>query len=238
MTIVEQLTVATWNLAGGRDGGGYPFDVVTACAGLDADVLALQETLTPDRSDLAVEVAGALGYAHVVTAGDPERRAHVALLSRLPLRRRSPIALAPTPGWCGPRWAARAVVDPDGWGVDATVVHLCHRPDAAGRQLRNLGRFLGTDGSPALLVGDFNLWGRAVRRLLPTWNAADTGPTWPARRPRHAIDRVLQHGLEVVAASVVDPGGSDHRAVRATLMRTMPSVPTTRPVSRPTAEGS
>jgi endonuclease/exonuclease/phosphatase family metal-dependent hydrolase len=43
------FTVATFNLHAGIDGWGRPFDPVAACRDLDADVLVLQETWTPDE---------------------------------------------------------------------------------------------------------------------------------------------------------------------------------------------
>lgn len=60
--------MASFNLHGGVDGWGRPFDVVEACRRLDADVLVLQETWTPARGGgLAEEVGATLGY-RVTTA--------------------------------------------------------------------------------------------------------------------------------------------------------------------------
>jgi endonuclease/exonuclease/phosphatase family metal-dependent hydrolase len=57
------VVVASFNVHGGVDGWGRPFDVVAACRKLDADVLVLQETWTPDEGEpLARQVGGALGY--------------------------------------------------------------------------------------------------------------------------------------------------------------------------------
>ena len=58
------FSVATFNLHAGVDGWGRPFDVVAACRAIDADVLVLQETWTPDDGPgLAATVGEALGYA-------------------------------------------------------------------------------------------------------------------------------------------------------------------------------
>jgi len=55
--------VASFNVHGGVDGYGRPFDVVAACRKLDADVLVLQETWTPSVGEaLAPTVADELGY--------------------------------------------------------------------------------------------------------------------------------------------------------------------------------
>jgi endonuclease/exonuclease/phosphatase family metal-dependent hydrolase len=60
---MHRLVVASFNVHGGVDGHGRPFDVVAACRAVDADVLVLQETWTPDAGQsLARRVADALGY--------------------------------------------------------------------------------------------------------------------------------------------------------------------------------
>ncbi|HXQ60145.1 MAG TPA: endonuclease/exonuclease/phosphatase family protein [Acidimicrobiales bacterium] len=57
------VVVASFNVHGGVDGRGRPFDVVAACVAVDADVLVLQETWTPDAGEsLARRVGDALGY--------------------------------------------------------------------------------------------------------------------------------------------------------------------------------
>jgi endonuclease/exonuclease/phosphatase family metal-dependent hydrolase len=57
------VVVASFNVHGGVDGLGRPFDVVAACRELDADVLVLQETWSPDSGEaLARRVGDALGY--------------------------------------------------------------------------------------------------------------------------------------------------------------------------------
>ncbi len=60
---MPQLVVVTFNVHAGTDGWGTPFDVVNCCARLDADVLLLQETFTPEGGEgLASLVATSLGY--------------------------------------------------------------------------------------------------------------------------------------------------------------------------------
>ncbi len=60
---MDGLVVASFNVHGGVDGFGRPFDVVAACRELDADVLVLQETWSPAGGDpLAGRVGDALGY--------------------------------------------------------------------------------------------------------------------------------------------------------------------------------
>lgn len=58
------FSVATFNVHAGVDGWGRPFDVVAACRRIDADVLVLEETWTPDGGrGISQAVAEELGYA-------------------------------------------------------------------------------------------------------------------------------------------------------------------------------
>jgi endonuclease/exonuclease/phosphatase family metal-dependent hydrolase len=57
------VVVASYNVHGGVDGWGRPYDVVEACRFLDADVLVLQESWSAEGEvSLARQVAGELGY--------------------------------------------------------------------------------------------------------------------------------------------------------------------------------
>ena len=64
------LRVGSFNVHMGVDGWGRPYDLLTECAALDADVLVLQEAWTPDGDapGTAALVAGGLGYAVVAEA--------------------------------------------------------------------------------------------------------------------------------------------------------------------------
>jgi len=60
---MPRLVVASFNVHGGVDGWGRPFDVVDACRRVEADVLMLQECWRPDSGDsIAQRVADQLGY--------------------------------------------------------------------------------------------------------------------------------------------------------------------------------
>jgi endonuclease/exonuclease/phosphatase family metal-dependent hydrolase len=57
------LVVATFNVHSGVDGWGRRFDVTEACARLEADVIVLQESWTPDGGQsMAEEISEKLGY--------------------------------------------------------------------------------------------------------------------------------------------------------------------------------
>jgi endonuclease/exonuclease/phosphatase family metal-dependent hydrolase len=66
---MPSLVVASFNVHGGVDGWGRPFDVVEACREIGADVLMLQESWAPDGGvSVADYVARRLGYASVELA--------------------------------------------------------------------------------------------------------------------------------------------------------------------------
>jgi endonuclease/exonuclease/phosphatase family metal-dependent hydrolase len=59
-----EIVVATFNLHAGIDGWGRTFDVVAACAELDADVVVLEENWADERGEsLARRIATVLGYS-------------------------------------------------------------------------------------------------------------------------------------------------------------------------------
>ena len=63
---MTRVVVASYNVHGGVDGWGRPFDVVAACRRVDADVLTLQESWCPDDGvSMAQTVARQLGYEAV-----------------------------------------------------------------------------------------------------------------------------------------------------------------------------
>jgi endonuclease/exonuclease/phosphatase family metal-dependent hydrolase len=66
---MPRVVVASFNVHGGVDGWGRPFDVVDACRRIGADVLMLQECWFPDDGvSMADRVATALGYTSVELA--------------------------------------------------------------------------------------------------------------------------------------------------------------------------
>jgi len=63
---MPEAVIASYNVHGGVDGWGRPFDVLAVCRSLDADVLVLQESWAPeDGVALHDAVAGAMGYSAV-----------------------------------------------------------------------------------------------------------------------------------------------------------------------------
>jgi hypothetical protein len=59
----SDLVVASFNVHSGVDGWGRRFDLIDVCAKLDADVIVLQESWTPDGGrPMAEEISEKLGY--------------------------------------------------------------------------------------------------------------------------------------------------------------------------------
>jgi endonuclease/exonuclease/phosphatase family metal-dependent hydrolase len=56
---MSRVVVASYNVHGGVDGWGRPFDVVDACRRIGADVLVLQESWCPDGAPSTAERVGA-----------------------------------------------------------------------------------------------------------------------------------------------------------------------------------
>jgi endonuclease/exonuclease/phosphatase (EEP) superfamily protein YafD len=104
--------------------------------------------------------------------------------------------------------------------VDVIGLHTSSKLWYAGpiQHLRALSAQLDRRDVPALLAGDFNFWGPPVVRLLPGWQRAVLGRTWPAQRPHSQIDHILVNDrLRILAGEVLPACGSDHRPVRAGL---------------------
>jgi endonuclease/exonuclease/phosphatase (EEP) superfamily protein YafD len=120
----------------------------------------------------------------------------------------------------GDRQALACTVRVGDVNVDLIGFHASSKLWYAGPilHLRGLSRHLPRSECPAVIAGDFNLWGPAVRRLLPGWRQAVVGRTFPAHRPHSQIDHVLvNEHIEVISGEVLPACGSDHRPVRATL---------------------
>ncbi len=241
---MPELTIASYNIRWGyrpkRD-GGRPFDVVAACRKLDADVLVLQESWAPDgeRSDhqrvaegLDMEVAAELSLARSVvepvprvqcrTSVDPQRGDggwYLAILSRLPVLAGGIHRLPHLPADHADRAVLSAQLAVDGSVFHAHGTHLPHLEYGAHLSTRGLRRGLPPTDVPAAFIGDMNMWGWTIDRMVPTgWRRVVRGKTWPAHRPHHQIDHLLVTPPVTALSSQVGPHfGSDHLPIRARL---------------------
>lgn len=160
----SRLTLATFNIW--HNMGDWstrrPLLIETLRA-QNADVIALQEVLEDANTGLenqAEMLARELGgYDVAFVSTDPEgapRRYGIALLTRLPILAQASVRLEPLDDF---RTALRLRVSVDGRPVDVVVTHLAWQPEAGavrGRQISHLLSWLPQDGTPLVVMGDFN----------------------------------------------------------------------------------
>jgi endonuclease/exonuclease/phosphatase family metal-dependent hydrolase len=224
--------VSSLNLHGGVGIAGQPFDVEAVIRGLDADVVALQETWSPESGPDPVAAAARLLGAE---------------LFRLPLRTAASLRALGIPADSGPGHSGLAVlcrhhvtgyelVDlgrmrgdpvlrraqiltielPGRSLVRIVATHLTHRL-MSPLQLARLIRHLDGVPVPTVIAGDLNMPGLLASRA-PGYTMAVRGRTWPAELPVTQLDHILAgRGIEPVAGGVLPPAGSDHLPVRARL---------------------
>jgi endonuclease/exonuclease/phosphatase family metal-dependent hydrolase len=223
------LRVATFNVKHGDNGGGRVDlrRLGAACAGLSADVLAVQEVdrfarRTGFRDEMRV-IARATGLEAVFgeAARRRWRRYGNVLLARGPISDVEVLKLS-RPGDGEQRVAIVARVDVDGVALTVGATHLSFRAGEGLPQLELVLEALGRREGPRVLLGDLNLGPEVVEPAVTEagYQLAPTGPTFPARGPRSRIDFVAVSGLEVVAASTPQPGVSDHLPVVADIALT------------------
>ena len=197
---------------------------------LDADVLVLPESFRPDSGDGMLEGLAAAGYQfepwHSSTTGRGWRPGPgtwcLAIASRFPVIARRELSMGSvlTDPAAGARMALQVDLDVGGRRVQLVGLHTSSKLYFAGpvTHLRTLRPSLPSEPEPAIVAGDFNLWGPGVVSLLPGWRRAVLGRTWPAHRPHSQIDHVLVNsGVEVIGGEVLPRFGSDHRALKARL---------------------
>jgi endonuclease/exonuclease/phosphatase family metal-dependent hydrolase len=228
----SDITVSSLNMHGGVGSAGQPFDVEAAIRDLDADVVALQETWSPESgADPLAAVAASLG----------------AGLYRLQLRSAASLRALGIPADSGPGQSGLAVLCrhhvtsceladlgqmrgdpvrrraqiltvelPDQSVVRIVATHLTHRL-MSPLQLARLIRYLDGGSVPTVIAGDLNMPGLLASRARG-YTMAVRGRTWPAELPVTQLDHILAGpGIEPVAGSVLPPAGSDHLPVRARL---------------------
>lgn len=191
------LVFATYNIhrAIGSDGRFAPDRIAAVLREIDPDVIALQEVQTgPAGRHLVHELAAVLRAEPVngmtMACGDGEYGN--AVLSRLPVRAVERVELSL--GRHEPRGALDVLVDADTVPVRVLSTHLGLRPYERRYQVRALLDHLDRQAAvPTVLMGDLNewyLWGRPLRWLHARFHRSPALPTFPARRPVFALDRI------------------------------------------------
>jgi endonuclease/exonuclease/phosphatase family metal-dependent hydrolase len=245
------LRVMSYNILHGAGEDGV-FDLSRTAAAIRAqhpDIVGLQEVDDhwDTRSDFVDEPAALARDLHMrvffgaiydlppATAGQPDRKYGVAILSRYPilhavdhditrLSTQDPDPTpAPAPGF------PEVVVNARGAHVHVFDTHLDYRADPSVRELQvaDTVRIMRHAGGQQILLGDFNaewdapeLTGLHSYGLTDAWAATGRpgGDTYPADVPVQRIDHITvtpQIGIDDVA--VPDTQASDHRPVVADL---------------------
>ena len=202
--------------------------LATWCAGLDADVLALQEVDVGlprsggvDTVAAVAEASGGEAFFAPALEIDGGRYGN-ALIVKGSLHETEVIRLERVRG-DERRSLGLARVQLSAGEVTIGFTHLAVNPFSARRQLRAAAAAAAQRGSPTILLGDFNLDGFDARRVLQRANSplelcGPMAPSFPAARPLRRIDHICVGGLsagptEPLARAPV----SDHLAVRCRL---------------------
>lgn len=208
-----------------RDASGNVARIGEYLGGLAPDLVALLEVdggsrraPTPQHHALAARLGTQHGFRCKYREG--------SLLGRLPwLRDQGNAVLSRTPlGALRFHELAHGskslVIEAEHDLVSLFVVHLALRPHHRRRQLRELADLVAGARRPAVVAGDLNTLAPG-RELAPFLAATGLRPadhrlpaSWPASRPRLALDHVLvAPELGVRAVAVPDVRFSDHRPV-------------------------
>lgn len=188
----HDLTVATFNIwhNQGDWAARLPL-IIAALKAQDADVIALQEVLQDPAVNLpnqAQTIAEALGYRWAFSSADAEdqpRRYGNAILTRLPILAQDWKKLEPLDDY---RTALRLRLDLSGRPVDVVCTHLAWQDDAGPirtRQIADLLAWLPDDGTPRVVMGDFNA------PLEDSGLSVLSGPDYFTALPRGAVATTL-----------------------------------------------
>jgi endonuclease/exonuclease/phosphatase family metal-dependent hydrolase len=225
----RDVVVATYNVhrAVGRDGACDPARVASVLAEIGADVVALQEVERGAAGrDLVGHVRERLGLEAVSGTTMLRRDAEYGnvLLSRFPVLAvdRHDLSVPRLE----PRGALDVVLDCGRWRLRVLATHLGLLPYERRHQVRRLLASLDARAElPMVLMGDLNewfLWGRPLRWLHVQFRRTPAPPTFPARFPLFALDRLWVRPRAMLVRLAVHATplariASDHLPLVATL---------------------
>jgi endonuclease/exonuclease/phosphatase family metal-dependent hydrolase len=220
---VPDVVIGSMNLHCGIGTRGQSFDVEAAILSLDAPLVVLQETWSPDSpagDDAQVVRVPSQHIDTLRTIGIPADSGPgtvgLALLSALPVTSYDVLDFAGVPGDFVTRRAQIATIElPGGAALRIAGTHLTYRL-LSPLQLARLTRHLGGSSLPTVIAGDLNM-PRQLARLAPGYAPAVRGRTSPAELPMIQLDHVLTRRVTGAQGTVLPPAGSDHLPVRARL---------------------
>jgi endonuclease/exonuclease/phosphatase family metal-dependent hydrolase len=220
----ERLRIATWNIHGGY--ASSLEEVQEVLAGIDADVLALQEVnrgVSASGADVDQDLvlADALGYEHVAYLGADERGGGVhgdGLLSRFPLARAERRELR-----SGLHGRQRSALDVDVcFGARPVRLIAAHNdwvPWGSLANTRSLADLAAeTAGEGTILIGDLNQlpWWRGIDQIeeagmvsvAPADEHTYIGDLWKRTLDYAFVDAVVEE--RVLGFGLEDTRASDH----------------------------
>lgn len=225
-----RLRVATYNIHRclGRDRQIKPERIAEVLSDIDADVVALQEVAVASTpgGDVLDFLSSATGMKAIegFTLLEKTGRYGNAVLARVDAASVQRIDLSVTGR--EPRGLLDVRMLFHGHSLALLATHLGLRPSERRRQSRRILTHLDTvSADTTIVLGDFNewlSWGRPLRQLNRRLGPSPGLPTFPARRPLVAIDRLWVHppnrlrGLRTHATALTSIA-SDHLPLVADL---------------------
>lgn len=223
------IRIASYNTHGGvgRDGHFVPKRIVEVLNELNADIIALQEVESRRTGfDMLGYIKAETGFETI--AGPTLLRNGADYGNGLVTRFRvlSVKRLNLCVERCEPRGALDVELDCGGTPMRVLATHLGLKPYERREQIQRSLRALEDDRPlPTMLMGDINewfLWGRPLRWMHKHFEQTPSPPTFPARCPVFALDRIwvkprsLLRGMAVHSTPLARIA-SDHLPLTATL---------------------
>jgi endonuclease/exonuclease/phosphatase family metal-dependent hydrolase len=197
------LRVATYNVHGcvGIDRRFDAGRIARVIGAIDADVVALQEVVTPVRGVDVHAVLAASGDYRIATRATMQLAGGTfgnAVLSRWPIvdERSHDLSVAKRE----PRAAIDVTVDVGGRAVRVIATHLGLGASERRMQLARIVEIADSSDRLTIVAGDFNVIrasGRALRDVFAHFGMTVSPRTFPSIAPMLALDRIGVRGASV-----------------------------------------